>query len=47
MRSALKYGFLLIAGYIVVANAPGFGRAITATGQAASGLTTALQGRKA
>ena len=46
MRQALKYGFFLIAGYLVLANYTGFGQAITATGKAASGLTSTLQGRK-
>lgn len=45
MNRALKYSAVLIGGYLVVAYATGFGKAITATGGQAVALTKALQGR--
>jgi len=45
MRKALTYTAGLIALYLVVANATGFGKAISAAGTAGRGLVTGLQGR--
>lgn len=45
MRQALKYGFGLIAVYLIVANATGFGQAVTAVGKTGSRITRDLQGR--
>jgi hypothetical protein len=45
VNKALKYGAVLIGGYLIVAHYTGFGKAITATGGQAVSLTKALQGR--
>lgn len=45
MKQGLKYAFVLIATYLIVSKATGFGTAIKATGGQAIGLTKALQGR--
>jgi hypothetical protein len=45
MRKALTYGAGLIALYLVVANATGFGKAITSAGTAGTGVVKGLQGR--
>lgn len=39
------YGAGLIALYLVVANATGFGKAISAAGTAGTGMVKSLQGR--
>jgi hypothetical protein len=44
-KNALKYAAVLIATYLVVSKATGFGTAVKATGGQAIGLTKALQGR--
>lgn len=45
MRKALVIGGGLIALYLVVANATGFGKSVSATGSAGVGLVKAFQGR--
>lgn len=45
MARALKYGAALIGTYLVVVYATGAGKLITSTGNAAVGVTKALQGR--
>ena len=45
MSRALKYGAVLIGGYLVLANFTGFGKDINAAGGQAVALTKALQGR--
>lgn len=44
-KNALKYGFILIATFLVVSRATGFGTAVKAGGGQAVALTKALQGR--
>ncbi len=45
MRNGIKLAAILIGAYLVLANATGFGKAISATSKGAVDLTTALQGR--
>lgn len=45
MRTGLKYGAGLIALYLAVAYATGFGKAMSATGSAGTGVIKAFQGR--
>ena len=45
MKTALKYAAGLIATYLVVANATGFGKAVSAAGGQAVAITKGLQGR--
>lgn len=45
MKQYGKYGFTLIALYIVVANGTNFGKAFTAGAQGISTVTKTLQGR--
>lgn len=45
MSKALKYAFLLIGGYLVLAHSTGFGRDVKATGGQVVAVTKGLQGR--
>jgi hypothetical protein len=45
LKQSLRYGAGLIGLYIVVANATGFGKVITAGAAGSSQLTKTLQGR--
>lgn len=45
MNKALKYAFILIGGYLVLANSVGFGRDIKAGGGQVVAITKGLQGR--
>lgn len=45
LRQSLKYGVALIALYIVVANASGFGKDLGEVRQTVTDVTKTLQGR--
>jgi hypothetical protein len=45
VKQTVRYGVGLIALYLVVANASGFGQAISAGANGVSGVTRTLQGR--
>lgn len=45
MRTALTYGAVLIAAYLLLAHATGGGQLLTSAGSAGSGLVKTFQGR--